>query len=100
MKMMQFLEKVRIAQNFNNTVLLNQYAKEKTVRYLQRNKVSNFLCHFPLIWKAQISIYRLGRNWIIMGMILFAICLGIYKMPFHGIATVFATRRNSLYVML
>ena len=80
---MQFLEKVRIAQNFNNTVLLNQYAKEKTVRYLQRkNKVSNFLCHFPLIWKAQISIYRLGRNWIIMGMILFAICLGIYKMPF------------------
>ena len=60
---MQFLEKVRIAQNFNNTVLLNQYAKEKTVRYLQRkNKVSNFLCHFPLIWKAQISIYRLGRN--------------------------------------
>jgi hypothetical protein len=80
---MQFLEKVRIAQNFNNTVLLDQYAKEKTVRYLQRkNKVSNFLCHFPLIWKAQISIYRLGRNWIIMGMILFAICLGIYKMPF------------------
>ena len=81
---MQFLEKVRIAQNFNNTVLLNQYAKEKTVRYLQRkNKVSNFLCHFPLIWKAQISIYRLGRNWIIMGMILFTICLGIYKMPFY-----------------
>ena len=37
---MQFLEKVRIAQNFNNTVLLNQYAKEKMVRYLQRkNKV-------------------------------------------------------------
>ena len=80
---MQFLEKVRIAQNFNNTVLLDQYAKEKMVRYLQRkNKVSNFLCHFPLIWKAQISIYRLGRNWIIMGMILFTICLGIYKMPF------------------
>ena len=51
---MQFLEKVRIAQNFNNTVLLNQYAKEKTVRYLQRkNKVSNFLCHFPLIWIRQ-----------------------------------------------
>ena len=24
---MQFLEKVRIAQNFNNTVLLDQYAK-------------------------------------------------------------------------
>ena len=40
---MQFLEKVRIAQNFNNTVLLDQYAKEKMVRYLQRkNKVSNF----------------------------------------------------------
>ena len=39
---MQFLEKVRIAQNFNNTVLLDQYAKEKMVRYLQRkNKVSN-----------------------------------------------------------
>ena len=31
---MQFLEKVRIAQNFNNTVLLDQYAKEKMVRYL------------------------------------------------------------------
>ena len=81
---MQFLEKVRIAQNFNNTVLLDQYAKEKMVRYLQRkNKVSNFLYYFPLIWKAQISIYRLGRNWIIMGMILFTICLGIYKMPFY-----------------
>lgn len=80
---MQFLEKVRIAQNFNNTVLLDQYAKEKMVRYLQRkNKVSNFLYYFPLIWKAQTSIYRLSRNWIIMGMILFAICLGIYKMPF------------------
>ena len=53
---MQFLEKVRIAQNFNNTVLLDQYAKEKMVRYLQRkNKVSNFLYYFPLIWKAQIS---------------------------------------------
>lgn len=81
---MKFLEKVRIAQNFNNTVLLDQYAKEKMVRYLQRkNKVSNFLYYFPLIWKAQISIYRLGRNWIIMGMILFTICLGIYKMPFY-----------------
>ena len=81
---MQFLEKVRIAQNFNNTVLLDQYAKEKMVRYLQRkNKVSNFLYYLPLIWKAQISIYRLGRNWIIMGMILFTICLGIYKMPFY-----------------
>ena len=54
------------------------------VRYLQRkNKVSNFLYYFPLIWKAQISIYRLGKNWIIMGMILFTICLGIYKMPFY-----------------
>ena len=79
---MQFLEKVRIAQNFNNTVLLDQYAKEKMVRYLQRkNKVSKFLRYFPLIWKTQISIYRLGRTWIIMGMILFMICLGICKMP-------------------
>ena len=26
---------------------------------------------------------RQGRNWIIMGMILFTICLGIYKMPFY-----------------
>ncbi|MFR4633205.1 MAG: hypothetical protein ACLT8I_11595 [Blautia faecis] len=44
---MQFLEKVRIAQNFNNTVLLDQYAKEKMVRYLQRkNKVSNFYTTF------------------------------------------------------
>lgn len=79
---MQFVEKVRIAQNFNNTVLLDQYAKEKMVRYLQRkNKVSKFLRYFPLIWKTQISIYRLGRTWIIMGMILFMICLGICKMP-------------------
>ena len=38
---MQFLEKVRIAQNFNNTVLLNQYAKEKIVRYLQNTKIIN-----------------------------------------------------------
>ena len=29
---MQFLEKVRIAQNFNNTVLLDQYAKALTVK--------------------------------------------------------------------
>ena len=49
----------------------------------RRDIVSNFLYYFPLIWKAQISIYRLGRNWIIMGMILFTICLGIYKMPFY-----------------
>ena len=57
---MQFVEKLRIAQNFNNTVLLDQYAKEKMVRYLQRkNKVSKFLRYFPLIWKTQISIYRL-----------------------------------------
>ena len=98
---MQFVEKVRIAQNFNNTVLLDQYAKEKMVRYLQRkNKVSKFLRYFPLIWKTQISIYRLGRTWIIMGMILFMICLGICKMPICWTLPFFATRRNSLYVIV
>lgn len=80
---MQFVEKVHIAQIFNNTVLLDQYAKEKLVRYLpEKNKASKSLCHFPLLWKAQTSIYRLGRNWITMGIILFMLCLMIYKVPF------------------
>lgn len=80
---MQFAEKVRIAQNFHNTVLLEQYAKEKLVRYLpKKNKVSKSLFQFPLLWKVQTSIYRLGRNWIIMGTVLFFLCLMIYHIPF------------------
>lgn len=35
---MQFAEKILVAQNYNNTVLLNQYAKEKKVRYLPKRK--------------------------------------------------------------
>ena len=98
---MQFVEKVRIAQNFNNTVLLDQYAKEKMVRYLQRkNKVSKFLRYFPLIWKTQISIYRLGRTWIIMGMILFMICLGICKMPICWTLPFLQQEEISLYVIV
>ena len=80
---MQFAEKVLVAQNYNNTVLLTQYAKEKKVRYLsKREKVSKLLLRAPLVWKARISIYRLSKDFIIAGIVLFVFGLSIYKIPF------------------
>lgn len=80
---MQFAEKILAAQNYNNTVLLNQYAKEKKVRYLSRGKkASKLLLRAPLVWKAGTSICRLSKDFIIAGAVLFAIGPAIYKIPF------------------
>ena len=79
---MRFREKILVAQNYNNTVLLNQYAKEKKVRYLpQSQNVSKLLSRNPLIWKAKTSIYRLSKDLIAIGVVLFGISLSIYKIP-------------------
>ena len=43
-----FLEKVRIAQNFNNTVLLDQYAKKNGEIFTEKNKVIQFLYYFSI----------------------------------------------------
>lgn len=61
--------------------IVEQGTKAEILQKQQMNKETSLEQIY--IWKAQISIYRLGRNWIIMGMILFTICLGIYKMPFY-----------------
>lgn len=80
---MQFREKILVAQNYNNTMLLNQYSKEKKVRYLPKTKnVPKLLLKTPLIWKAKTSIYRLSKDLIMAGLVLFGISLSIYKMPF------------------
>lgn len=79
---MRFREKILVAQNYNNTVLLNQYAKEKKVRYLPKSQnVSKLLSRNPLIWKAKTSIYRLSKDLIAIGVVLFGISLSIYKIP-------------------
>lgn len=80
---MQFTEKILVAQNYNNTMLLNQYAKEKKVRYLPKGKnVPKLLSRMPLIWKAKTSSYRLSKDFIMVGVVLFVVSLSIYKTPF------------------
>lgn len=77
---MQFIEKILVAQNYNNTVLLDQYAKEKKIHNLPvRKNMSKLLFHYPLIWKAGTSIYRLSIGFILAGLIFFAISLTICK---------------------
>lgn len=52
---MQFAEKIFVAQNYNNTVLLNQYAKEKKSGIFQSVKKYRSCCperHYkiPFFW--------------------------------------------------
>ncbi len=97
---MQFAEKILVAQNYNNTVLLNQYAKEKKVRYFSKGKkVSKLLFRMPLVWKARTSIYRLSKDLIIVGVVLFAISLSIYKIPFFW-SMPFLEQKELRYLLL
>lgn len=97
---MQFAEKILVAQNYNNTVLLNQYAKEKKVRYLpKREKISKMMSRTPLVWKAKTSIYRLSKDLIIIGAVLFVIALSIYKIPFFW-SMPFLEQKEIRYILL
>lgn len=78
-----YYEKVLEAQNNNNVILLKQYSKEKLVRKIPHTrKKSWILDHYPLMWKAFISISRTGRTPIIIGVILFTLSFTIYTIPF------------------
>lgn len=77
---MQFIEKIHTAQNNHNTVLLNQYAKEKKLRNLPvRKNAPKLLARFPLVWKAGTSIYRLSREFILTGLLFFTFSLTICR---------------------
>ena len=77
---MQFIEKIHTAQNDHNTVLLNQYAKEKKLRNLPvRKNAPKLLARFPLVWKAGTSIYRLSREFILTGLLFFTFSLTICR---------------------
>lgn len=81
---MLFMEKVLAAQNHNNTFLLSQYAEEKKLFSLSRqNKAINktFLSKYPLMWKAKTSIFRLEKDKILIGIVIFVITFLIYKAP-------------------
>lgn len=80
---MFFCEKLLTAQNYNNAVLLSQYAQEKKLKKISGSrKNSRLLSSFPIMWKACTSIYRLSFNMIIGGMGIFLLAFAIYKMPF------------------
>lgn len=80
---MQFQEKVSIAQNFSNTVLLSSYAIEKRLHNIKgRKKLSRIGRRYPLIWKSAVSILRLGRTMILGGLFIFAITFAVYEIPF------------------
>ena len=97
---MQFAEKILVAQNYNNTVLLNQYAKEKKVRYLPKRKnVPKLLSRMPLIWKSKTSIYRLSKDMIMVGVVLFVVSLSIYKIPFFWLMP-FLEQKDIRYFLL
>lgn len=84
---MIFIEKILTAQNHNNTVLLSRYAEEKKLFSLSlHSKTINqkFISKYPLTWKAKTSVYRLGRDKIIIGFVMFIITFFIYQYPvFH-----------------
>lgn len=80
---MRFLEKIRTAQNYHNMVFLNQYAREKKVRYLPQGKRMPILLEgVPLLWKAALSLSRLSKDLILAGVLLFAVSLAVCKLPF------------------
>ena len=66
----KYLDKVLVAQNNNDTILLNQYSKEKIARKLYgKEYMPDFLKKYPLVWKAVISISRIGKLPIIIGIV-------------------------------
>ena len=79
---MYFEEKILSAQNYNQMILLNSYAKEKKLRNIKgRKKFSKIAGKYPLLWKSAISILRLNKNTIITGILIFGITFTIYKSP-------------------
>lgn len=81
---MIFMEKLLVAQNHNNTILLSQYAEEKKLFALSHQHKpihKNLISKYPLTWKAKTSIYRLGKNKIMIGIVIFVITFLIYKIP-------------------
>lgn len=81
---MIFVEKILVAQNHNNTFLLSQYAEEKKLFSLShQNKTINkkFISKYPLMWKAKTSIFRLEKDKIMIGIVIFVITFLIYKSP-------------------
>ena len=81
---MIFMEKILVAQNHNNTFLLSQYAQEKKLLSLShQNKIINqkLISKYPLMWKAKTSIFRLEKDKIVIGVVIFMITFLIYKSP-------------------
>lgn len=80
---MTYMERVLVAQNNNNIVLLSQYAKEKIAMSAPKTvKSSSMLLKYPLIWKAFISINRTGKNGLIIGAVSFILTFMVYTIPF------------------
>lgn len=78
----KYLDKVLVAQNNNDTILLNQYSKEKIARKLYgKEYMPDFLKKYPLVWKAVISISRIGKLPIIIGIVCFSLTFMIYTLP-------------------
>lgn len=79
---MRFEEKILSAQNYNQMVLLNSYAKEKKLRNIKgRKKLSKIGSKYPLLWKSAVSVFRLNKGIIIAGILIFGITFTIYKFP-------------------
>ncbi|MDO4273951.1 MAG: hypothetical protein Q4D16_09780 [Eubacteriales bacterium] len=81
---MIFMEKILVAQNHNNTFLLSQYAEEKKLLSLSyQNKAINkkLISKYPLLWKSEISIFRLEKDKIVIGIGIFAVTFLIYRYP-------------------
>ena len=78
---MRFEEKILSAQNYNQMVLLNSYAKEKKLRNIKgRKKLSKIGSKYPLLWKSAVSVFRLNKGIIIAGILIFGITFTIYKL--------------------
>ncbi len=80
---MRFTENLLTAQNYNNEVLLKQFASEKKLRKVTGQKqISKLGRKYPLSWKAGTSIFRLSSIMILVGTFMFCILFAIYKLPF------------------
>lgn len=79
---MLLAEKVLSAQNHNNTVLLNSYAKEKSLRRISgTRKMLKLWRKYPLVWKSGLSVFRLERTRIVGAVLISLACFAGYMMP-------------------
>lgn len=80
-----YLEKILAAQNSKNTILLNQYAKEKIAVSLPTEKTdSKILKNYPFLWKAFGSIKRTNKVPLYVGGCLLLVSFLIYTVPFFA----------------